>query len=93
MNTITNVSRRGFLTGLMGTGAFILAVRYVPKKLWAQPVRALSMPTVHSASQYLLGIDSDGTVYIVAHRSRWHHHSLRPFPWWWPMSWTPTGSA
>jgi isoquinoline 1-oxidoreductase subunit beta len=70
MNTITNVSRRGFLTGLMGTGAFILAVRYVPKKLWAQPVPG----TIHADSAILhpnifLGIDSDGTVYIVAHRS------------------------
>ena len=70
MNPITNVSRRGFLTGLMGKGAFLLAVRYVPETLWAQPV-----PGTHRADSAILhpniflGIDSDGTVYIVAHRS------------------------
>ena len=70
MNPITNVSRRGFLTGLMGKGAFPLAVRYVPEKLWAQPV-----PGTYRADSAILhpniflGIDSDGTVYIVAHRS------------------------
>ena len=70
MNPITNVSRRGFLTGLMGKGAFLLAVRYVPEKLWAQPV-----PGTYRADSAILhpniflGIDSDGTVYIVAHRS------------------------
>jgi hypothetical protein len=30
MSSITNVSRRGFLIGLAGTGAFVLGVRYLP---------------------------------------------------------------
>jgi len=72
MSTITNVSRRGFLTGMLGTGAFVLGVRYLPESLWADT--AIPAGKTHADVATLhpdvyLGIDSDGTVYIVAHRS------------------------
>jgi isoquinoline 1-oxidoreductase beta subunit len=71
MNHIENVSRRRFLTGVFGTGAFILAVRYIP------PVFGQGQPddTQTDADRAALhpnifvGIQRDGTVYIVAHRS------------------------
>ena len=71
MSQIQNVSRRRFLKGVFGTGALILAVRYVP------PVLAQGQPddSRTDADRSILhpdafvGIQQDGTVYIVAHRS------------------------
>lgn len=71
MTQIENVSRRRFLKGAFGAGAFILAVRYVPPMLaqaqttydGTQADRATFHPNV------FVGIQQDGTVYIVAHRS------------------------
>jgi len=69
-DNILNVSRRGFLQGLVSAGALVLSVRLVPEALWAADSTAGSHvdgaafhPTV------FVGIDSDGTVYLVAHRS------------------------
>jgi isoquinoline 1-oxidoreductase beta subunit len=71
MSNIENVSRRGFLKGMVGTGAFVLAVRYVPPIFGGQPSpdgqtdadRARLHPNA------FVGIETDGTVFIVAHRS------------------------
>jgi isoquinoline 1-oxidoreductase subunit beta len=71
MSPIENVSRRRFLQGVFGTGALILAVRYLPPVLRHQHAvdgqtdadRATLHPTV------FVGIQQDRTVYIVAHRS------------------------
>lgn len=71
MSTIQNVSRRRFLvTGAIGTGGLILGVHYY---------RNLSKPdglphNTHADHASLhpsvyVGIDPDGTVWIVAHRS------------------------
>src|SRR5207244_8951505 len=65
------VSRRGFLVGLAGTGALILGAQTVPKLLWA---KRSSNGSTHADEATLLpnafvGIDTDGAVYIVAHRS------------------------
>lgn len=69
MKNLTNVSRRRFLEGVLSTSAFVLSIRLAPRSLWA--VDAPSSPvdqTVLHPSVYL-GIDSDGTVHIIAHRS------------------------
>lgn len=71
MSPIENVSRRRFLQGVFGTGALILAVRYLPPILPPRHVlgaqtdadRATLHPNV------FVGIQPDGTVLIVAHRS------------------------
>jgi isoquinoline 1-oxidoreductase beta subunit len=71
MSNIENVSRRRFLTGgVIAAGAFVLGVRYYRKLL---PGDKLSEETnaahaVLHPSVYL-GIDPDGTVWIVASRS------------------------
>src|SRR5262244_919945 len=71
MNTIQNVSRRRFLTGsIVAAGGLVLGVHYygkfsggdkLPHDLQAD--RATLHPSVY------LGLNPDGTVWIVAHRS------------------------
>jgi isoquinoline 1-oxidoreductase subunit beta len=70
MNNITNVSRRGFLQGVLSTGAFVLSVRLVPEVLWAAdaPSGSRADQSALHPSVYV-GVDTDGTIYIVAHRS------------------------
>jgi isoquinoline 1-oxidoreductase beta subunit len=71
MSHIENVSRRSFLKRAFGAGALILAVRYIP------PVFGQAMPTDGQTDadratlhpNVFVGIQQDGTVYIVAHRS------------------------
>jgi isoquinoline 1-oxidoreductase beta subunit len=69
-NSIQNVSRRGFLKGIASAGAFVLCVRFLPESLHAEglPGNAKVDHAVLNPSMYV-GIDSDGTVYIIAHRS------------------------
>src|ERR1700735_4600811 len=71
MSSITNVSRRGFLIGLAGVGAFVLGVRYLPRMVTqhdslAYPTEA-DLATLHPNA--FVGVNTDGTVLIVAHRS------------------------
>ena len=70
MNTIENVSRRHFLEGVFTAGAFVLASRVVPRSVWAQTpaVRTNADMAALNPSVYL-GIQPDGTVFIVTHRS------------------------
>ncbi len=71
MSAIENVSRRRFLAGgVIATGALVLGVHYYPKLSSGDKVphdtnadHATLHPSVY------LGIDPDGTVWIVAHRS------------------------
>ena len=65
-----NVSRRHFLGGVFSAGAFVVASRFVPETLFAQTTafktsadNAALHPSVY------LGIDPDGTVHVVTHRS------------------------
>ncbi len=70
MSAISNVSRRGFMTGLAGTGVFVLSARYLPQALWAEGTNLAGAPgksVLHP--DIFLGIETDGTVHIVAHRS------------------------
>ena len=67
---IENVGRRGFLKSMLSAGALVLAVRYVPGVSFAQtgpaanPLEDLPLhPSVY------VGIGTDGTVHIIAHRS------------------------
>jgi isoquinoline 1-oxidoreductase subunit beta len=66
MNNLQNVSRRGFLRGAFVAGTFVLGARLVPEPLWAEAPSA--GPAVFQPDIFL-GIASDGTVTIVAHRS------------------------
>jgi isoquinoline 1-oxidoreductase beta subunit len=70
MNAIDNVSRRRFIEGLFSRGAFVLAARVLPETAWAQTpaVRTNADAAALNPSVYL-GIQPDGTVFIVTHRS------------------------
>jgi isoquinoline 1-oxidoreductase subunit beta len=71
MIQIENVSRRGFLQGMVGAGALVLGAQLLPKSLRAASTlssndsmaKAVLQPNVY------LAIDTDGTVYILCHRS------------------------
>src|ERR1700736_2588145 len=74
MISIENVSRRGFLKGMVGTGAFVLGVRLMPVDLLASgdvgaldPAAPMNKAPLHPS--VYVAIDTDGTAYIVAHRS------------------------
>ncbi len=91
MNTRESViavepGRRGFLKGILGAGALVLGVRWMPETLLAagtDPVTpdALS-PMAHAPLQpsVYLAIDTDGTVYIIAHRSEMGSGSKTALP-------------
>jgi isoquinoline 1-oxidoreductase beta subunit len=70
MSIIENVSRRRFLGGVFSTGAFVLASQVLPRSAWAQDpmVRTRAQSAPLNPSVYL-GIEPDGTVFIVTHRS------------------------
>jgi isoquinoline 1-oxidoreductase beta subunit len=80
MNQIENVSRREFLKGTFSAGAFVLGASFLPKPLWAQAAASSAAGggavgaieplagTAFHPSVYL-GIDPDGIVTIIAHRS------------------------
>jgi isoquinoline 1-oxidoreductase subunit beta len=72
MKSVINVSRRQFLGGLVSTGAFVLAARVLPDSAWAQtPVGGFRTKADTAAlhPSVYLGIEPDGTVFIVTHRS------------------------
>jgi isoquinoline 1-oxidoreductase subunit beta len=71
MSAIENVSRRRFLAGgVIATGALVLGVRYYPKlSAGDKPRRHTDADHATLHPSVYLGINQDGTVWIVAHRS------------------------
>ena len=70
MNAIENVTRRHFLGGLVSAGAFVLAARIVPESLLAQELAGTTRASTSTLNPSVyLGIQSDGTVFLVTHRS------------------------
>lgn len=66
---LENVSRRGFLQGVVGAGALLLAGRWLdPLELAAQDVDPAAAAAVWRPSAFL-AIEASGLVRIVAHRS------------------------
>src|SRR5271167_5078199 len=68
-------NRRDFLRGMLGAGAFVLGVSVMPEQLFAAAASdAAGDPFPPSEKAPLhpsvyLAIDTDGTAYVVAHRS------------------------
>jgi len=70
MKTDNALSRRTFLESILSTSAFVLSIRLAPQNLWAidaQPSSPLDHTVLHPS--VYLGLDPDGTVHIIAHRS------------------------
>src|SRR3954468_2969559 len=70
MSDIENVSRRNFLGSVFSAGALVLAARILPDEAWADTNEyyGKAQAAVLHPSVYL-GVETDGTVYIVVHRS------------------------
>jgi isoquinoline 1-oxidoreductase beta subunit len=71
MSPIENVSRRRFLQGIFGAGALVLAARYLSPMLRHGHATDGQTDADHATfhPNLFVGIQPDGTVYIVAHRS------------------------
>jgi isoquinoline 1-oxidoreductase beta subunit len=69
MIIIENVSRRGFLQGVLSAGGFVLCAGLVPQTLWGLDATAGSIDRTVLHPTIFVGIETDGTVYVVAHRS------------------------
>jgi isoquinoline 1-oxidoreductase beta subunit len=71
MTQIENVSRRGFLKGMLGAGALVLSVQILPERLVGAALGAGegSMAKAALQANVYVAIAIDGTVYIVCHRS------------------------
>ena len=97
MISIENLSRRRFLKGIAGSGAFILGFSLMPEKLLAASGDVSSLdpaaPMKKAPLQpsVYLAIDTDGTVYIIAHRSEMGNGGKRRCRASWPKSWMRTG--
>jgi isoquinoline 1-oxidoreductase beta subunit len=76
-------SRRGFLKGVLGAGAFVLSVRWMPEQLFAAAANFGDSDAMAKASwqpNVYLAIDTDGTAYIIAHRSEMGSGSRTALP-------------
>src|SRR6266852_1690403 len=84
MIQIENAGRRGFLKGMLSAGALVLSVRIIPEKLFAAAASARDpMTPMESAPLHpgvYLAIDTDGTAYIIAHRSEMGSGSRTALP-------------
>ena len=83
---VIETGRRGFLKGMLGAGAFVLGVRWMPGEVFAAGVdrstadagAAMMKAPLHP--NVYLAIDTDGTVYIIAHRSEMGSGSKTALP-------------
>jgi isoquinoline 1-oxidoreductase beta subunit len=71
MIQIENVSRRGFLKGIAGAGAFVLGASLLPKVLLGAmgPLGDEAMAGAVLQPSVYLAVATNGTVFVVAHRS------------------------
>jgi isoquinoline 1-oxidoreductase subunit beta len=75
MIQIENFSRRGFLQGILGTGAFVLGARLMPTQLFGAEAgsgKSAGEDKMDDAAlkpNVYLAIGTDGTAFIVAHRA------------------------
>jgi isoquinoline 1-oxidoreductase beta subunit len=82
MSLIENVSRRDFLKGVVSTSAFVIGAHLIPEAGWAEGSVALETPADRAVlhPNVFVGIETDGTVYIVAHRSEMGTSSRTTLP-------------
>jgi isoquinoline 1-oxidoreductase beta subunit len=71
MNQVDLVTRRTFLGGVFSAGAFVLSARVLPLEALAASGNAGAWAAANAAwnPSVYLGIETDGTVIVVAHRS------------------------
>ncbi len=72
LNQESLAGRREFLKGMLAAGAFVLGVQFLPENIFAaSPGSSAGDAMLKSPLQpsVYLAIDSDGTTYIISHRS------------------------
>lgn len=70
MSSLQEVSRRGFLQGVLSSGALVLCARFVPSDVWAAGVPdGTSVDRAALHTDVWAGINPDGTVFIITSRS------------------------
>jgi isoquinoline 1-oxidoreductase beta subunit len=79
-STIQNVSRRGFLKNVLSASAFVIAVRYLPDVAFAEEVASSVIDKAPLHPSVYVGLETDGTVYIIAHRSEMGTSSRTSLP-------------
>jgi len=62
MSRIQNVSRRGFLKGVLSGGAFVLGAHFDPRTLQAALMANTPADRADFHPNVFLGIETDGTV-------------------------------
>src|ERR1700722_8666826 len=67
--TVRVESRRGFLGKMFSAGALVLGARVLPSNLSAAPAKSGTVDQAAWHPSVYLGLEPDGTVIIVAHRS------------------------
>src|ERR1700731_2237748 len=83
---IVEPGRREFLKGLLSAGALVLRVRWAPQTVFAaatDPTSANAVSPMANAPLHpnvYLAIDTDGTVYVIAHRSEMGSGSKTALP-------------
>src|SRR6267143_1194764 len=80
---IENIGRRGFLKGMLGAGAFVLSVRWAPAEMFGSELHAGASDGMTNAAlrpNVYLAIDTDGTAYVIAHRSEMGSGSRTALP-------------
>lgn len=80
MSNIENVSRRGFLRGVLSSGALVLGAYLSPDLLQVAPTDDTPADSAAFHPDVFLGIETDGTVYIIAHRSEMGNGSRTALP-------------
>ncbi len=69
MSAIQNVSRRRFLHHSLSAGALVLGVQFIPRSLLAAAGYQSRADRAPFHPNVFVGIETDGTVYLIAHRS------------------------
>src|SRR6266446_1704937 len=80
---IENIGRRGFLKGMLGAGAFVLSVRWAPAEMFGSASSAGASDAMTKAPlrpNVYLAMDTDGTAYVIAHRSEMGSGSRTALP-------------
>lgn len=80
MIRIQNASRRGFLKGMLSGGAFVLGGTFAPSFVGASPMADTPADRASFHPNVFLGIETDGTVYVIAHRSEMGNGSRTALP-------------
>lgn len=80
MSNVVNVSRRGFLGSLLGAGALILGTRCGMNTNTAAAGYVSPAEAAVFSPDIFVGIDADGTVHIIGHRSEMGQGSKSSLP-------------